>query len=65
MSDRFTIPYEEDDFASQSKSLGSITTFWDTCGLMGLCPECKASGIKEGCQRHYIIGYIRGVKDNT
>lgn len=44
--------------------LGDIVQIYDTCGLMGLCPECRAKGVTDrhqGCQRHYVAGRVRGV----
>ena len=47
-----------------SRSLGDIQQIYDTCGMMGLCPECLARGITnlhQGCQKHYVAGRVRGV----
>ena len=49
-----------------SISLGDIRQIYDTCGMMGLCPECRRKGIVElhmGCQKHYVTGTVRGRSD--
>ena len=46
-----------------SISLGAIEQIYDTCGMMGLCPECRRQGITnlhEGCGKHYVVGQVRG-----
>jgi len=53
----------------RSQALGDITQIWDTCGWVGLCPECRrknagrAIPLTYGCQRHYLAGTVRGVPD--
>ena len=50
----------------RSLALGDIQNIYDTCGMMGLCPECRRKGIVElhmGCQRHYVAGRVRGRPD--
>ena len=54
------------DREARSQSLGDIRQIYDTCGMMGLCPECRRKGIVElhmGCQRHYVAGRVRGEPD--
>ena len=51
---------------AHSRDLGDIWQIYDTCGMMDLCPECRAKGItnlRDGCQRHYVAGRVRGVAD--
>jgi len=50
----------------RSRALGAVEHIYDTCGMMGLCPECRRKGIvelRDGCQRHYVAGTVRGVAD--
>ena len=50
----------------QSRSLGDVVQLYDVCGRMGLCPECRRKGItkvRDGCQRHYVAGRVRGVPE--
>ena len=49
---------------ARSQALGDIQQIYDTCGMMDLCPECQRKGItnlREGCQKHYVAGRVRGV----
>ena len=51
---------------ARSQALGDIQQIYDTCGMMDLCPECRAKGITnlhKGCQKHYVAGRVRGVAD--
>jgi len=54
---------------ARSRALGDIRNIYDTCGMMGLCPECRrknagrAIPLTYGCQRHYLAGTVRGVPD--
>ncbi|HUW11434.1 MAG TPA: hypothetical protein VM537_17005 [Anaerolineae bacterium] len=50
----------------RSRALGAVEHIYDTCGMMGLCPECRRKGIVElhmGCQQHYVAGRVRGEPD--
>ena len=50
-------------YAERSQALGAIEQIYDTCGMMGLCPECRRQGITnlhEGCGKHYVVGQVRG-----
>ncbi len=51
---------------ARSQALGDIQNVYDTCGMMDLCPECRRKGIVElhmGCQKHYVVGTVRGEAD--
>ena len=54
------------DREARSRALGDIRQIYDTCGMMGLCPECRRKGVtslREGCQKHYVAGRVRGRSD--
>ena len=47
-----------------SCALGDRQPIHDTCGCMGLCKKCNASGATEGCGKYYVAFYIVGKADN-
>ena len=56
----------EQERETRSQALGDIQQIYDTCGMMGLCPECRRKGITNlhmGCQKHYVAGRVRGRSD--
>jgi len=49
-----------------SRALGGVAIIWDTCGCVGLCPECwegTRGRADAGCGRRYIAARVRGVAD--
>ena len=46
-----------------SRCLGDIQSIYDTCGCMGLCARCRASGEMVGCGRHYVCATYHATPD--
>jgi len=56
----------QQDRQERSRALGAVEHIYDTCGMMGLCSECRRKGIAnlyDGCQKHYVAGTVRGEPD--